>query len=68
MRKWSQEELDRFKKDLQQLYVVENLSINEIGEKLSITAGAVHKRLQRLNFPSLRHLKKGYNNTNYFHS
>ncbi len=62
-RKWTQEERDRYAKELQQLYVVENLSMYEIAEKLGISAPNVHKRLKKLNFPSLRHLKKGHNNS-----
>ncbi len=61
--RWTPEEIRRCKKELHQLYVVENLSINEIAHKLSIAPQTVYKRLKYLKFPSLRHLKKGYNNT-----
>jgi predicted DNA-binding protein YlxM (UPF0122 family) len=59
VRKWTKEETEKYRNELQQLYVVENLSMYEIAEKLGISAPNVHKRLKKLNFPSLRHLKKG---------
>ncbi len=62
-RKWTKEETERYRNELQQLYVVDNLSMYEIAKKLKISAPNVHKRLKKLHFPSLRHLKKGYNNS-----
>lgn len=62
-RKRTQEENDRYRKELHQLYVVENLTMYEVAERLGIAAPTVHKILKQLNFPSLRHLKKGFNNT-----
>ena len=62
-RAWTKEEKEKFRKNLHQLYVVENFTMYEIAEKLGIAAPTVYKRLKQLNFPSLRHLKKGYNNS-----
>ncbi len=62
-KEWTQKEKQYWKRLLHELYVVENLSLNQISNKLSIHEQTIYKRLKRLNFPSLRHLKKGYNNS-----
>lgn len=62
-KEWTQDEKQYWKKKLHELYVVENLSLKQISQRLSIHQQTIYKRLRRLKFPSLRHLKKGYNNS-----
>lgn len=56
-------EKKKLKDKLYKLYVVNNLTMYEISNKLGISAPMVYKRLKQFNIPALRHLKRGYNNT-----
>lgn len=62
-RKMTEAESRVLKDILYQLYVVENLTMYEISEKIGISPPTVYKRLRKFNLPALRHLKGGYNNT-----
>lgn len=61
--KWTAAEEDARRKELIHLYVEKNKTITEIAVLLGIAESTVYDRLQRLDIPSLRHKKLGYNNT-----
>ena len=61
-RRWNTNEEDYYRRELQELYVRQNKSLREVAAALRIAEQTVFQRLQRLNIPILRHLKKGYNN------
>ena len=48
-RKWTKEEKVSFKKELDQLYTIDNRTISEIGSLLNISEKTVFKRLKKLN-------------------
>lgn len=60
--RWTQKEENIFRKKLHKLYVVENLSIVQIGKKIGLAQSTIFDRLNRLNIKSTPHLKKGYCN------
>ena len=60
---WTQEEEKKFRADLHHLYILKNLTITEVGAKLSLAESTVYNRLVRLSIPVSRHLKVRYNNT-----
>ncbi len=62
-RPWTIKESKKFRDDLHLLYVVNNFTINEIGEKLKIAESTVWNRLVRFGISSRRHLKPNCNNT-----
>jgi hypothetical protein len=61
-RRWNVEEENYYRRELEKLYVRQNKSIGEAAAILHLAEQTVFQRLRRLNIPSLRYLKKGYNN------
>lgn len=61
--KWTKKEEIAKKKELLNLYVRQNKTINEISEILNIGESTVYDRLLRLKIPISRQNKEGYNNT-----
>lgn len=61
-RRWTKREENDKRKELVQLYVRQNKSIREIGSLLGIADTSVYDRLVRLDIPSLRAKKAGFNN------
>jgi hypothetical protein len=61
-RRWTTEEESTHHEELQQLYVLENKSIREVGLALGIQEGTVFDRLQRLDIPTNPKQKSGYLN------
>lgn len=62
--RWSKE-IERIKyQELNDLYVIQNKTIGEIGKILNIAETTVYDRLLRLNIKPDRSSKKGYNNIN----
>jgi DNA-binding transcriptional regulator WhiA len=59
-RRWSAQEEDTYRKELYQLYVIENKTISEAGEILGIAGSSVYQRLIRLNIPRIPSQKKNY--------
>jgi intein/homing endonuclease len=61
-RKWTKEEVEKYKKELQYFYIKENKSIAEISTLLGISEKTVFKRLQRLNIKTNPSKKLGFRN------
>lgn len=62
-RRWTEREEIIFRSQLEKLYVKENRTISDIGKILGIAESSVYDRIVRLNIPSLRDKKPGFNNT-----
>lgn len=62
VRQWTKTEEDAYRKELHQLYTIENKSLREVATVLGIADQTVFKRLQRLDIPIVRARKSGYNN------
>lgn len=60
--RWTHQEEREKRAELTRLYVDANLTIGEIATRLGLSQVGVYDRLRRLEFPSLRSQKKGYNN------
>lgn len=61
-RHWIAVEEEKYRKELNQLYTLENKSLREVATVLGIAEQTVYKRLKRLDIPSVRASKLGYNN------
>lgn len=61
-RRWTKEEVEKYKKELQYFYTKENKSIAEISTLLGISEKTVFKRLQRLNIKTNPSKKVGFRN------
>jgi hypothetical protein len=59
---WTEKEKKIFKKGLHDLYVVKNLTINEVGNILGIAPQTVFKRLKILGIKTCSEKKTGYQN------
>jgi DNA-binding transcriptional regulator WhiA len=62
-RKWTTNEERIYKRELENLYLKQNLTISEVGKILGLAGNTIYDRLKRLGIKSTRHLKKHYNNT-----
>lgn len=60
--RWTIQEERQRRQTLINLYVAQNKTIGEVARTLGIGESTVYDRLIRLEIPSLRHLKVGYNN------
>lgn len=61
-RRWTQEEEREKRGELHELYVKQNLTIREIGNKIGISDTSVYDRLIRLGIETIRSHKLKYNN------
>lgn len=59
---WTEKEKKIFKKELHNLYIVNNLTINEVGKILEIAPQTVFKRLNILGIKTCSEKKVGYQN------
>jgi predicted DNA-binding protein YlxM (UPF0122 family) len=59
---WTEKEKKIFKKELHNLYVVKNLTINEVGKELGIAPQTVFDRLKRLGIKTCSERKTKYQN------
>ena len=60
-KRWTEAEENLFRSELNNLYVNENKSIGEISLILKLSESSVYDRLVRLNIPTNRSAKAGYN-------
>lgn len=63
-RRWTTKEENFYRDQLIELYVLQNKSIAEVGEALSLSYKTVFKRLMRLGIPTNPSAKAGYANMN----
>jgi len=61
-RAWTRDEKEKYKIDLERLYLAENKTISEIANIYKLSDSGVFDRLVRLNIPTHRNLKKRFNN------
>ncbi len=61
-RRWTTQEEDQYRRELVELYVVQNKTIGEIGKLLGMRQGGVFRRMQRLEIRSTPESKPGYLN------
>lgn len=61
-RKWTMLEEKTKRAELRKLYVEENRTIGEIAHILGLGESSIYDRLVRLNIPTLRSKKRGFNN------
>lgn len=61
-KRWTKIEEENLRKELYELYVMQNKTIGEISKLLSIEQSSVHKRLVRLSIPITPEKKKKYLN------
>ena len=61
-RKWTTEESEKYKKELENLYIKENKTISEISKLLGISEKTVFKRLCRLDIETIPHKKDNFRN------
>lgn len=61
--RWTANEEQRYRAELQLLYVEKNLTIREVGERIKIAPQTVFDRLQRLGIPTCRDKKEFVNNS-----
>lgn len=59
---WTEKEKDILKKELHNLYIIKNLTINEVGKILKIAPQTVFDRLKRFGIKTCSEKKKGYQN------
>ena len=60
--RWTTEQEDSFRAQIEELYVQKNLSIGEISRRLDIAQSTVYARMRRLSVASTPSLKSGYRN------
>lgn len=61
-KRWTKQEERFYKKQLQQLYILENKTISEIAIRLKISGASVFNRLRRLNIKTIPEKKIKYRN------
>jgi len=66
-RRWTEKEKLFFKRELTNLYVNQNKTINEVGAILKISPKTVFQRLKNLNIKTQPYLKPKYLNKRYVH-
>lgn len=59
-RRWNSEEEERYRTELYDLYVIQNMTIREIGTRLNLSEKTVFQRLGRLGIESRPERKSGY--------
>ena len=59
---WTEKEKRVLKRELHNLYVVKNLTINEVGKELGIAPQTVFDRLKKLQIKTCSEKKRGYQN------
>jgi len=61
-RKWNQQEEEKYKKELYNLYISQNKTLDEVAKVLKIKPQSVFVRLKRLNIKTCPERKKNYQN------
>lgn len=62
--RWTLAEEVEKRRELQKLYITDNLTIAQVGKALGLSETGVYDRLIRLSIPTIREKKKRYNNQN----
>ena len=61
-RRWTKKEENKYRLELQNLYICKNKTMSEISDILNIAPSSVYERLKRLNIKPCREKKEKYNN------